>query len=221
LGYAIFAISIFRREGASVAEVFYGFERFGKALGLYLLMTIFILLWLFPVYIAIPLAVVGFGESLSSLSYSFLYGKKLLVLLPLLALIVLCIPAYIAYFRYSMSYYILADNPDIGPLGAIRQSKRMMKGNKWKLLCMYLSFIGWYLLAICTFGIGFLWLMPYVAVTTIAFYDIAGGSLRAAGSAGGGGGGDWTPELPLIRRIDEEPKAESPEQRPDNEEPRF
>ena len=31
LGYAMFAISIFRKRETSPAEVFYGFERFGKA----------------------------------------------------------------------------------------------------------------------------------------------------------------------------------------------
>jgi hypothetical protein len=72
----------------------------------------------------------------------------------------------------------MADNPDIGIMDALAESKRMMQGNKWKLFCLYLSFIGWGLLCILTLGIGTLWLMPYVEVTLIAFYDIVNGSLR-------------------------------------------
>ena len=176
LGYSMFAISIFRKRQTSVAEIIYGFERFGKSLGLYLLMMVFVLLWLFPLYIALPIFFVTMGANLDQL----LTGNIFSWVLPILFLIILCIPAYIAYFRYAMSYYILADNPDIGPLGAIRQSKVMMKGNKWKLLCLYLSFIGWYILGLFTLCIGYLWLTPYIEVSTVAFYDIANGSLRAA-----------------------------------------
>jgi len=183
LGYAMFAISIFRNRETSVGEVLYGFERFGKALGLYLLMMVFILLWLFPVYIAVPFAIFMFGEEI------FLNGNFFTYVLLFLFFIILFIPTYIAYYRYSMSYYILSDNPNIGPLEAIRQSKKMMKGNKWKLFCMHLSFIGWGILAVCTFGIGFLWLTPYIEVSTIAFYDIANGSLRSVRSIEGDAGG--------------------------------
>jgi uncharacterized membrane protein len=37
----------------------------------------------------------------------------------------------------------LADNPEISSLEAIRISKEMMKGNKAKLFCLDISFIGW------------------------------------------------------------------------------
>jgi len=46
-----------------------------------------------------------------------------------------------------------------------------MKGNKWRLFCLRLSFIGWDLLcALFTLGIGFLWLNPYKQVAEAAFY---------------------------------------------------
>ncbi len=140
LGYAMFAISIFRRRETSPAEVFYGFERFGKAFGLYIVRSIFIFLWT----------------------------------------LLLIIPGIIAAFRYSMCFYILADNPNMGIMEALNESKRMMRGNKWKYFCLNLSFIGWGIVACFTAGIGFLWLTPYVEVSVIAFYDIANGSLRSA-----------------------------------------
>ena len=47
----------------------------------------------------------------------------------------------------------------------------MMKGNKWKLMCLGFRFIGWFLLVMLTFGIGFLWVGPYSYVSYAQFYD--------------------------------------------------
>jgi integral membrane protein len=46
----------------------------------------------------------------------------------------------------------------------------MMKGHKFDLFWLYLSFIGWGLLCILTLGIGFLWLVPYMEASQSAFY---------------------------------------------------
>lgn len=88
------------------------------------------------------------------------------------------IPGIIASFRYSMSFYIFADNPDMGIMEILAESKRMMDGNKWKLFCLQLSFIGWGILAVFTLGIGTLWLMPYLIASTVGFYEVANGNLR-------------------------------------------
>ena len=66
--------------------------------------------------------------------------------------------------------YILADNNTTGILEAIKLSSQMMKRKKKKLFCLQLSFIGWFLLSILTFGIGFLWLLPYMQSSYAAFY---------------------------------------------------
>jgi len=50
-------------------------------------------------------------------------------------------------------------------LDAITKSKEMMRGNKWKLFCLGFRLFGWGLLCILTFGIGFLWLYPYMMVS--------------------------------------------------------
>ena len=70
-----------------------------------------------------------------------------------------------------MAPYILEENPSLGINEAIKQSKEMMYGNKWRYFCLGLSFIGWIFLCILTFGIGFLWLNPYVSAAYAAFYD--------------------------------------------------
>ncbi|MCM3629585.1 DUF975 family protein [Paenibacillus glycanilyticus] len=95
----------------------------------------------------------------------------LMTLFTVLWTLLFIIPGIIAYLRYSQAYYILQDNPDIGALEAIRQSKQLMKGRKWKLFVLNLTFIGWMFLALLTLGIGFLWLYPYILVTQAHFYD--------------------------------------------------
>ena len=85
--------------------------------------------------------------------------------------LLLIIPGIIAALSYSMTYYILADNPDVTASEAINMSKRMMFGHKTELFWLYLSFIGWAILCLFTFGIGFLWLLPYIQTSTAIFYE--------------------------------------------------
>jgi uncharacterized membrane protein len=94
----------------------------------------------------------------------------LLLIFSILWTLLLIVPGIIAGFRYSQAFYILRDNPEISPLEAIRRSKTMMIGHKWRLFVLYLSFIGWWLLGILTLGIGYLWLYPYVMTTMAHFY---------------------------------------------------
>lgn len=84
--------------------------------------------------------------------------------------LLLIIPGIIASYSYSMTPYIMAEHPEYGANEAIGLSKEMMKGNKWRLFCMQFSFIGWIILSILTFGIGFLWVGPYMEAANAAFY---------------------------------------------------
>jgi len=84
--------------------------------------------------------------------------------------LLLIIPGIIAALSYSMVFYILIDNPDIKILDAIEESKRITKGYKMDILILNLSFIGWALLSCLTFGIGFLFLKPYMGTTTAILY---------------------------------------------------
>lgn len=81
------------------------------------------------------------------------------------------IPGIIAAFSYSMTYYIMLDNPEISALDAIRKSKELMKGHRFDYFILNLSFIGWILLGILTCGILYVWLIPYMNVTNLNFYN--------------------------------------------------
>jgi uncharacterized membrane protein len=81
------------------------------------------------------------------------------------------IPGIIASFSYAMAPFLLHDNPEISGYEAIRRSKAMVKGHKFDLFYLLLSFIGWGILCLFTFGIGYLWLMPYMQTSVASFYD--------------------------------------------------
>ena len=70
-----------------------------------------------------------------------------------------------------MTPFILVDNPELSANEAINLSKKMMKGHKFDLFWLELSFIGWILLGLLTLGIGYFWLMPYMYTSIAGFYQ--------------------------------------------------
>lgn len=74
------------------------------------------------------------------------------------------------YLMFSMVYYILIDGPQIGVISALTGSRKLMHGQIGRLFLLQLSFLGWILLAILSLGIGILWVLPYIEVTTANFY---------------------------------------------------
>lgn len=79
-------------------------------------------------------------------------------------------------FLYSLSYFILYDNTDKPAKEIVEESARLMRGNRWKYFFLPLTFIGWAILASLTFGIGYLWLTPYLMVATVCFYESLAGT---------------------------------------------
>ena len=67
------------------------------------------------------------------------------------------IPGIIKAYSYSMTFYILADHPEMSAKDAIRTSQVMMEGHKMDLFILELSFFGWYLLCGITFGLAALY----------------------------------------------------------------
>ena len=72
-----------------------------------------------------------------------------------------------------MAPYCLAENNGLTAREALTQSKLLMQGKKGNLFYLDLTFIGWSLVASLTFGIGYLWVGPYMSATMAAFYEDA------------------------------------------------
>lgn len=82
------------------------------------------------------------------------------------------IPGIVMSYAYEMTPYILNDNPDLGAKETLDLSREMMKGHKWELFVLDLSFIGWFLLSIVTLGIAdIFYVHPYYSSTHAAFYE--------------------------------------------------
>jgi len=119
------------------------------------------------------------GSYLAALfkEFSKNWGKYVLcfllmfVIIFLITIPTLMIGAIILGLAYGMVPYIIHDNPEIGVRDALKRSRLMMRGHKWQLFVLQLTFIGWALLCLLTFGIGFLWLTPYQYTAIAHFYD--------------------------------------------------
>jgi len=93
------------------------------------------------------------------------------------------IPGIMAALSYSMTFFILADNMRLDGLEAIRRSKAMMYGHRWRLSCLLGRFTGWIILGVLTCGIGFLWIGPYLMVSVARFYEELRGTSQPANMA--------------------------------------
>jgi uncharacterized membrane protein len=95
----------------------------------------------------------------------------LMLLIIILGFILLIVPGIIAALALSQTFNIMHDEPNLGPIEAMKKSHEMMKGHRGDYFLLNLSFIGWALLCILTIGIGFLFLAPYASVTNAIFYN--------------------------------------------------
>lgn len=77
----------------------------------------------------------------------------------------------IKHYSYYMVPYIVAENPDVGALEAIRLSRKMMKGHKWECFILELSFMGWNVLGAMSLGIlEVMYINPYKQATFCEYY---------------------------------------------------
>lgn len=83
------------------------------------------------------------------------------------------IPGIIFAYMFSLVPFIIADDTkqNLSAIDILKESARLMKGRKWKLFCLYFSFIGWILLCVITVGIAAIWISPYMAASHAVFYD--------------------------------------------------
>lgn len=78
---------------------------------------------------------------------------------------------FIKHFAYLLVPYIVAENPKVSGIKAIKLSERMMKGHKWEAFLLTLSFLGWDALDILTLGLaGIFFVNPYKEATFSEYY---------------------------------------------------
>lgn len=104
-------------------------------------------------------------------------------------------------YSYLLAPYIIAENPDIAPKEVIDLSRRMMDGHKLEAFKLDVTFVGWHLLGIATFGIAEgVWVVPYKTATFTEFYA----DRRAEAKADGLEGTELLNDEYLFRKADED-----------------
>lgn len=107
----------------------------------------------------------GFNIYLKTLGLYFITMASIVV-----GMIFFIIPGIIIALAFAMAPYILAEDDSKGIIEVLKESREMMKGHKLEYLVLEFSFILWFLLGIITFGLGLLWVMPYIQLTDANYY---------------------------------------------------
>lgn len=76
----------------------------------------------------------------------------------------------ILMYRYFIVYYLLIEYPEKKVIDTFQYCASLMNGNKGRAFYLSLSFIGMILLSVLTFGIGLLWILPYIQQTKVQLY---------------------------------------------------
>ena len=169
-GLCAFTLKLIRGAKPEITDLVSTYKNYLNALVAYVLFAVIIAVWTF--LIVVPC--VFFIHLLFAEIFLEIFISPVLTAYALLMTVcslLLVIPAVIFYYMFSQIFYLLADNPQIGAVEVLKKSAEMMKGYKWKLFCLHLSFIGWYLLGIVTLGIAFIWVGPYIKTANTIFYE--------------------------------------------------
>lgn len=119
--------------------------------------------------------VIGLAPVIGAFAIIQFYEEMNMYLIALGLAILGCILITFIEVTFGMIYFALIDGEELSVWKAIKEALKLIKGHKGRFLYMQLSFIGMYLLALLTLGLGILWVQPYVMQTTTIFYlDIKG-----------------------------------------------
>ena len=164
----------------SVVVQFIAFGNAGKLLLIILLAVIAAFAWLFirNLYIAVNRRIFLEGRVYKRIPFSKYAPHTLQEMTPMALRTVIellgmstIIGFPIVHYGFFLMPYIIAENPDIKPFEAAKLSWLMMRGNKWKLFCMSMSFMGWYVLGSFTFGLSNIFFSnPYMICCYSEYY---------------------------------------------------
>ena len=76
---------------------------------------------------------------------------------------------------FAMTFYLMADDVNLGGIEALKASARLMKGNMGRYLLLQISFIPLLFLSMFTLYLALLWIIPYMEMSFAVFYqDLTG-----------------------------------------------
>lgn len=180
-GLMISFIKLKRSEEVEVIDFLKdGFSNFKRAWGVSLNVLLKMIVPIILMIVVTVLCIVSLGGAIffsnqaitSDGNLALLQTGSAGVLFLFVVLYIACgIYATIKGLLYYVANYIAYDNPEMTTKEAVEKSAELMKGKRGDLFLLTLSFIGWAILSVCSLGIGFLWLVPYVNVAMVCFYE--------------------------------------------------
>ncbi len=181
-GLLVSFVKLKRDEEVNYTDFFnVGFSNFGKVWGVFGNMILKMIIPVALVIVFLIVFIVGIGGSISGAILLHNYGSGYygsvssgfsgLAMIGFIGYFASIIYAIVKGYLYSLSYYILYDNPNKSGKEIVELSESMMRGNRWSFFWLGLTFIGWAISSVFTLYIGLLWLMPYIIVTFVCFYE--------------------------------------------------
>lgn len=159
IGVCLFFLNIACHHNYNTFDLLYGYSnQFGKTFCLSGIMTILSFIALLPANYL--LEIYGNKQSLPQDTFT-----ALMIIQAVLILIYLVLS-----LSLSQIYYVALDYPELSVSQILGQSVKIMKGQKWRLFTLNLSFLPLLLLVIPTFGVGLFWILPYLNMTQCLFF---------------------------------------------------
>lgn len=157
-GIAYLCLKLACGQPGSYTDVFYGFQR----------NNLFKVLLLTVVRLSFSYACTLPGEYFRA---KYIQTSDTSLLWPaLLAYALGCLVYVPAALALDMTNFLLLDFPDKKAAGILKDSFRLIKGNRKRFFSLQLSFVPLQLLCLLTLGVGSLWLEPYMHMTYTLFY---------------------------------------------------
>lgn len=132
-GFQLWSLWTWRSMNPGLGALTQGFSIPGRVI----LMEVFIFLrvlgWSMVLILVMTLFLMPVAAALSPVVYLLYTGVIYAVMIVIM-------------LRYTLAPYLLADRPDDGASAAIRRSVELMRGWKWELFKLLLSFLGWQLI---------------------------------------------------------------------------
>ncbi len=114
------------------------------------------------------------GDTFNGFRYNFgsnvMLGLMSMLKIMLWSLLFI-IPGIIKAYSFAINYYIKLDHPEYDWKTCLSESERMMKGNRCRLFCLQMSFIGWMIVGTLCRGLGTLWVDAYQRTSIALFYE--------------------------------------------------
>lgn len=117
-------------------------------------------------------------------------GIGIVAIIAIIASLIYLIPKALLY---TLSYVVMYDHEQMTAKQVVEESARLMQGNRWRFICLELSFFGWIILisvltaifafvpflniiGIIAMYVALLFLSPYMQIAMIEFYEMLKGN---------------------------------------------